>query len=102
MSRLSLVHLEKSCKSCLKSDGVFFRVGVSAVRGDEVADPTEGTTSSDPKAGREDQPQYAREYATVIELPHSRDNQAQDSCQNWIAHRIKLPPQWNHTTTAAV
>ena len=81
---------------------MFFGVGISAVRGDEVADPTERSASSYPKARREDQPKYSRQNASVIELPHSRDNQTQDSCQNWIAHRIKLPPQWNHTTTAAV
>jgi len=59
----------------LESDGMLFSVGVRAVCRDDVADPAERAASPDPEPRREDQPQYPRQNAAVIELPHSRNNQ---------------------------
>ena len=79
----------------LYADRVLFSVGVGAVRGNDVADPTERAARTEPESRGENQPQYSRQNAAVVELANARNNQTQDSRQNWIAHRIKLPPQWN-------
>ena len=64
----------------LKADGMFFRVGVGAVRGDEVADPAERAAGSKPESRRENQPQNSRQDTAVVKLPHSGNNQTQNAC----------------------
>ena len=69
---------------------MFFGVGVGAVRGDEVADPTERSASSYPKAWREDQPKYSRQNASVVELTNSGNDETKDAGEHWIAHDLNL------------
>ena len=91
-----LVYPEKSCKSCLNTNWVFFSVGVRAVCGDDVADPPERAARPKPETRRQDQPQYPRQYAAVVELANARNNQTQDSRQHWIAHRSTHLHKWKH------
>jgi hypothetical protein len=52
------------------------RVCVGGVGRDEVADPAEQATRTNPKARRHDEPQDTGHEATVIELANSRDDRA--------------------------
>src|ERR1051325_4892909 len=74
---------------------MLFRVRVSAERRDEVQDPTKHPARAEPQSRRENQPQDPREHAPVIDLPEARKNQAKYTGNNWIAHRLNLPPTWN-------
>ena len=58
---------------------MFFRVGIRAVRGDEVADPAERAARPKPESRRENQPQNSRQISAVIELPNARNNQTQNT-----------------------
>src|SRR5215208_5104363 len=48
------------------------RVGVGGVGRDDVADPAEQTTRTNPQARRIDEPQDTSQEATIIELSNSR------------------------------
>src|SRR6185295_7127198 len=61
-------------------------VGVSRVGSDNVADPSQRSTSANPETGRDDKPEYAREDSTVIELPDTGNKKTQESSCQWIAH----------------
>ena len=52
------------------------RVRVSGVSRDDVADPTEQATRTDPQAWCDDEPQDTGQEPTVVELSDSRDNRA--------------------------
>ena len=52
----------------LNSYSVFFRVGVSAVRRDDVEDPAEQTASPTPEEESKQQPHDSRQNAAVINL----------------------------------
>ena len=49
------------------------RVGVGR---DDVADPAEQATRSDPQARRNDEPQDPSQEPTVVKLPDARDDRA--------------------------
>ena len=70
---------------------VVFRVRVSGVGGDEVADPTERAAGANPEAGRNDEPENPGEDAPVVKLAHSRNDETKKSCGKWIAHRLSPP-----------
>ena len=74
--------------------GMFLGVGVSAVGRDDVADPTERSACAQPETRREEQPQNTGQNSTVVKLPDTGNNQTQNTCQNWIAHRLSYLPQW--------
>lgn len=73
---------------CLDPDGVFFSVGVSAVRRDDVQDPAEQEARPKPESRSENQPQNPREDAAVVNLPKARKNQTQNTSDYRIAHRL--------------
>src|SRR4051812_13612933 len=50
------------------------RVRVSGVGRDDVADPAEQATRTDPQAWRDDEPQDTGQEATIVELPDSGDD----------------------------
>lgn len=56
-----------------------------------MADPAERSATSDPQAGRNDQPENPGKYATVVELAYAGNNKTQDSSQKWIAHLYEPP-----------
>jgi hypothetical protein len=55
---------------------VITRVGVGGVGRDDVADPAEQATRTDPQARRDNQPQDTGQDATVVELSDSGDDRA--------------------------
>lgn len=62
------------------------RVGVGGVGRDDVADPPEQATRTNPQARRNDEPQDTSQEATVIELSNSRDDSAQNRRYSRLAH----------------
>src|SRR5829696_5873744 len=62
------------------------RVGVGGVGRDDVAEPDEQATRTNPQARRNDEPQDTGQEATVIELSNSRDDRAQNCRYSRIAH----------------
>jgi pimeloyl-ACP methyl ester carboxylesterase len=66
---------------------VIASVAVSGVGRDNVAHPSEQTSSADPQPRRDDQPQNAGQDAAVVELPYSGDDRAKNRCQSRITHR---------------
>ena len=50
---------------------------VSRVRRDEMTDPSEHATRSNPKPGRDDQPEDPSEELAVVDLPDAREDQAE-------------------------
>jgi hypothetical protein len=62
------------------------RVGVGGVGRDDVADPAEQATRTNPQARRNDEPQDTSQEATVIELSNSRDDRAQNRRYSRLAH----------------
>src|SRR5262249_7500667 len=74
----------------LDADGVILSVGVSGVRGDDVANPTEGSTTAEPESRGDDQPENARQDSPVVKLTNTRDDKTQNTRQNWIAHLATL------------
>ena len=60
--------------------GVFFGVGVGSVGRYDVANPAERAARANPEAGREDEPENARQDATVIKLADAGNDKAQSSC----------------------
>src|ERR1041384_6730163 len=76
------------------TDPVFFRVGVSAVRGDQVEDPAAQAACPTPEEKSKQQPNDSGQNAAVVNLAEARNNQTQNPCYKRITHRLKLPPQW--------
>jgi len=70
---------------------MIFRVRVCGVGGDDVTDPTERAAGANPEAGRNDEPENAGEYATVVKLANARNDETKKSCGKWIAHRLSPP-----------
>jgi hypothetical protein len=64
-----------------------FRVGIGRVCGDEVADPSECSAGAYPETGCYDQPEDASPERTVVDLPHSRNKETQDSRSTRVFHR---------------
>src|SRR5690242_9188521 len=83
------------CALKLNSHRMLFRVRVSAVRGNQVQYPAEKPAAAKPQSRGEDQPQNPREHAPVVDLPEARKKQTKNTGNNWIAHRLNLPPPWN-------
>ncbi len=52
------------------------RVRVGGVGRDDVANPAEQTTRTDPQTRRDDEPQYPGQKATIVELSDSGDDRA--------------------------
>src|ERR1043165_7839127 len=69
---------------------MFFGVGVGEVGCDEVAKQAEDPARPEPKAGDDGeechQPEKAGEKLPVVELSDAGKNQAQNTCQDRIAH----------------
>lgn len=53
------------------ADRMIFRVGVSRVGRDDVANPTQRAAGTDPEAGRNDQPENPRQDAAIVKLANS-------------------------------
>src|SRR6266576_4443133 len=64
------------------------RVGVSCVGSNHVTNPAEGSAATNPEPWGNDQPEYARQYAPVVELAYSGNDKTQHTSQEWIAHRL--------------
>src|SRR5215212_3938837 len=62
------------------------RVGIGGVGRDDVADPAEQATRTNPQARRNDEPQDTSQEATIIELSNSRDDSAQNRRYSRLAH----------------
>lgn len=56
-----------------------------------MTDPTERAAAANPQAGRDDQPQNARQDAAVVELAQAGNQETKNACSKWIAHRC-CPP----------
>ena len=59
---------------------------VRGVSRDDVADPAERTTRTDPETGRDDEPENSRQNPSVIELANARNDKTEKSRGKWIAH----------------
>src|SRR6266545_5768605 len=70
------------------ADGMIFRVGVSRVSSDEVANPSERAARANPKARRNNQPENAGKNPAVVKLTDSGNDETENTCQNWIAHYL--------------
>src|SRR6185437_348842 len=68
--------------------------------GDEVQDPAEQPARSEPQSRSDNEPQYPSQDAAIVNLPEARKNQTQNAGYDWVAHRLKLPPQVEANTTA--
>ena len=64
-------------------------VGISRVRRDDVANPTECSASSNPETGREDQPKNSRQNPAIVKLSDAWYEETQYACQNRITHFSK-------------
>src|SRR5882724_9580918 len=79
-----------SSLNSLHSDGMILSVRIGGPGGDEVANPAQRATTSNPEAGRYDKPDNASQNATMVKLPDAGNNQTQDTCQKWITHQLPL------------
>ena len=52
-----------------------FCVIVRGDRGDDMTDPAQHSTGTDPKAGGDNQPEYSPPESAVVKLAHSRNDQ---------------------------
>ena len=60
--------------------------GVRGVSRDDVADPAESSTGTDPETRRYDEPEDSRQNPSVIELADARNDKTEKSRGKWIAH----------------
>ena len=61
-----------------------FAVPVGGIRGDQMANPAEGSTGTNPKSWGHDQPEDPTEKCAVIDLAHAGNNQAEHSGGTWF------------------
>ncbi len=82
-------YLRRSCQ-------LFFRIGIGRVRRDDMADPSQGSATAYPKTRRNDQPEDGTQELAIVDLPHSRDKETQDSCGARVSHHcVLITPRGN-------
>ena len=65
---------------------VAFRIGIGRVCSDEVADPSQSSTTAYPEPGCNDQPEDGSQEFAIVDLPNPRNKEAQDSRRARILH----------------
>ena len=59
---------------------------VRGVSRDDVADPAERSSGTDPETRGYDEPEDSRQNPSVIELAYARNDKTEKSRGKWIAH----------------
>ncbi len=87
------------------NDGLSLALGVAVrrVRRDDVANPSERSSASDPQAGRDDQPEESAQKFAVVELAHTRNEKRQYGSDTRIGNlRVRhVAAQCAHETGTA-
>jgi hypothetical protein len=84
------------CEDILTADRVVLGVAVCTPRRDQMDHPTQEPRGSDPRNSSKNQPKNTNEYSAVVNLTNTRNQETQNSGNQWFTHCSNLPPQVNN------
>jgi hypothetical protein len=71
--------IKKAAAPLRRSCELAFGIRIGRVSSDDMADPSQGSTTAYPQTRCNDQPEDGSQELTVVDLPHPRNKEAQDS-----------------------